>query len=155
MHSLVLWGCSLRVQTFMANLAPLLPCSLTDTRGISLSYGLNPPSPLPARLPLMPLRGRVLLPHGIVRVVVTSPRSVALLEALRAGRGQIFGLGEWKAQSLGRVAHTSGFRLPCALCERVVWHETLCVFGSVLCHACMCRVSAGATLSGGDTPNTV
>lgn len=64
----------------------------------------------------MPLRGRVLLPHGIVRVVVTSPRSVALLEALKAGRGQIFGLGEWMAQHLGREAHTR--RPQAAACVR-------------------------------------
>ncbi len=37
---------------------------------------------LPEVLPLLPVRGRVLLPSSVLRVVVASPRSLALVEAL-------------------------------------------------------------------------
>ena len=48
---------------------------------------------LPPLLPLLPLRGRVLLPLSVLRVVLASPRSLALVEANlwgRRERGDIF-----------------------------------------------------------------
>lgn len=41
---------------------------------------------LPEVMPLLPIRGRVLLPSSILRVVVASPRSLALVESLLRAR---------------------------------------------------------------------
>ena len=44
-------------------------------------------------LPLLPLRGRVLLPSSVLRVVLASPRSIQLVETHlwgRKERGEIF-----------------------------------------------------------------
>ena len=41
---------------------------------------------LPEVIPLLPVRGRVLLPSSVLRVVVASPRSIALVESLLRAR---------------------------------------------------------------------
>jgi Lon protease-like protein len=47
---------------------------------------------LPERLPLLPVRERVLLPSSVLRVVVASPRSLALVAALLSSREPLDGL---------------------------------------------------------------
>jgi ATP-dependent Lon protease len=47
---------------------------------------------LPERLPLLPVRERVLLPSSVLRVVVATPRSLALVAALLSSREPLDGL---------------------------------------------------------------
>lgn len=59
-----------------------LPLKSRKSRFPSYRRAVMGSNELPESLALLPLRGRVLLPSSVLRVVVTSPRSLALVDAL-------------------------------------------------------------------------
>jgi ATP-dependent Lon protease len=53
---------------------------------------MAPPAALPELMPLLPVRERVLLPSSILRVVVASPKSLALVDALLTSKEPLDGV---------------------------------------------------------------